>query len=397
MEKNELPTAAILGVFGVIALLLLLGTGLLNPLLERLAKSPTGSGVSPVLRRGGGGLIAFESHRDGNPEIYVMNQDGSFKQNLTDNPANDWGPAWSPDGGRIAFLSQRTGKSQVYVMNVDGSGLIQLTGDDVDANWAGPLSWSPDGSRLVATAYFSRTDNWTQSLLYLVHADGSGIEPLIPTPESSFNDSRPIWSPDGKRIAYLSYRYNTTGLYLVDLDTRSETTLSVSGSFYIPVFDWYPDGTKLAYLSIVRIPQEASENSSQLRAVDVDGKNDILLHSFEKMAEPYSNWLAWSPDGSRLALTADFGTNANGSSPQPQLYHLWADGSGLTPLMSTIAIGGGLSWSPDGDWIAIVSGQGGGSNVYLMNTSEFYLALPDRSVVRFTGSGKDQNPQWQPK
>lgn len=397
MEKNELPTAAILGVFGVIALLLVLGTGLLNPLLERLAKTPTEPGVSPVLTRGGGGLIAFQSDRDGNLEIYVMNQDGSFKENLTDNPANDWGPAWSPDGERIAFLSERTGKSQVYVMNADGNGLEQLTGNDVDANWGGPLSWSPDGSRLVGTAYFSRSGRWTQSLLYLIHADGSGSEPLIPNPESNFNDSNPKWSPDGKHIAYLSYRYTTTGLYLVDLETRKEATLSESDSSFIPVFDWYPNGTKLAYLNIVRIPQGASEISSQLRAVDVDGTNDILLHSFEKMVESYSNWLAWSPDGSRLALTADFGTNANGSSPHPQLYHLWADGSGLVPLISTTAIGGGLSWSPDGNWIAIVSGQGGGSNVYLMDTSEFYQAISDRSVVRFTGSGKDQNPQWQPK
>ena len=50
-----------------------------------------------------GNRIAFESVRDGNGEIYVMDADGSNQTRLTNNPADDWLPAWSPDGSRIAF------------------------------------------------------------------------------------------------------------------------------------------------------------------------------------------------------------------------------------------------------------------------------------------------------
>jgi len=90
--------------------------------------------------------IAFESHRDGNGEIYVMNTDGSGLQNLTNDPSFDIWPAWSPDGTRIAFSSDRDGLDNIYVMNADGSGLRKLTNSH--GNTYGPV-WSPDGSHIA--------------------------------------------------------------------------------------------------------------------------------------------------------------------------------------------------------------------------------------------------------
>ena len=72
---------------------------------------------------GGSGLIAFVSDRDGNQEIYVMNADGSGLTSLTNNAADDYDPAWSPDGRQIAFYSDRDGNWEIYLMNADGSGL----------------------------------------------------------------------------------------------------------------------------------------------------------------------------------------------------------------------------------------------------------------------------------
>jgi TolB protein len=58
-----------------------------------------------------------------------MNADGSDQTNLTNNPAIDLDPRWSPDGSRIAFSSDRDGNSEVYMMNADGSGQTRLTDD----------------------------------------------------------------------------------------------------------------------------------------------------------------------------------------------------------------------------------------------------------------------------
>jgi len=65
--------------------------------------------------------IAFASNREGKFEIYVMNADGSEQTNLTNNPADDEYPSWSPDGNKIAFASKRDGNSEVYIMNVISS------------------------------------------------------------------------------------------------------------------------------------------------------------------------------------------------------------------------------------------------------------------------------------
>src|SRR5205823_1094199 len=73
------------------------------------------------------GKIAFASDRSDNFEIYVMNGDGSELTRLTDNPATDVSPSWSPDGTKIAFVSSRDGNPEIYVMSADGSGQTRLT------------------------------------------------------------------------------------------------------------------------------------------------------------------------------------------------------------------------------------------------------------------------------
>jgi TolB protein len=69
-----------------------------------------------------GSQIAFMTTRDGNVEIYKMNNDGSAQTNLTKNPADDAFPAWSPDDTQIAFTSKRDAANyELYVINADGS------------------------------------------------------------------------------------------------------------------------------------------------------------------------------------------------------------------------------------------------------------------------------------
>ena len=85
------------------------------------------------------GKIAFQSDRGGSYEIYTMNADGTKIDKLTNDPAEDEDPAFSPDGKKIAFESDRSGNSDIYTMNVKGTSLIRLTTDPATtfgADWA---------------------------------------------------------------------------------------------------------------------------------------------------------------------------------------------------------------------------------------------------------------------
>ena len=88
-----------------------------------------------------------------------MRSDGTEVKQLTDNPAGDWYPTWSPDGGSLAFASNRNGNWDIFVMRSDGTEIKQLT-DSPDADLE-PV-WSPDGARL---AFASNRDGFFEVLL----------------------------------------------------------------------------------------------------------------------------------------------------------------------------------------------------------------------------------------
>ena len=135
--------------------------------------------------------IVFTSERDGNPEIYVVNADGSGLKRLTNTPSEDRGPVPSPDGKSILFASNRDGNFELYRMEIAGQKVTRLTKDPADEGFA---SWSPDGSRIAFAS------NREQSFdIYVMNAGGTGVRSLTQDPADEF---APEWSPSGDEIVF---------------------------------------------------------------------------------------------------------------------------------------------------------------------------------------------------
>ena len=145
----------------------------------------------PRLNRGATQVV-FNSTRDGDYEIDVMNLDGSNLRQLTNNTATDYGPAWSPDDSRIVFASDRTGNWDIFSMNQDGSDLRQLT-----SGWTDDVSpvWSPDGTRIA----WIRARNSYKGAVWVMNADGS--DPHRLTQDLLFPEN-PVWSHSGAQVAF---------------------------------------------------------------------------------------------------------------------------------------------------------------------------------------------------
>lgn len=173
-------------------------------------------------------MIAFDSDRDKNLEVYIMGPDGSGQTNLTNNGADDSDPVWSPDGSQIAFVSNREselgGGQFIYVMAADGSNLRQLS-QQPDSKMP---DWSPDDSRIA----FSH-----QGDIYVINVNGSDEKNLTNSPEK---DEQPKFSPDGKRIAWIKGTENDTTIYSMNVDGSDAQAITTVGR--INDIEWTVDG-----------------------------------------------------------------------------------------------------------------------------------------------------------
>ena len=283
-------------------------------------------------------------------ELYVMNADGSGLRRLTRNPELG-GPAWSPDGRKLVFVKrvERSGAAcrpvgrchdEIYVIKADGSGLRRLTRNTLADN--NPV-WSPDGRRIA----FTRDRDRQTVNIYVMNADGSGQQRLSPTVRR-----RPwielAWSPDWKRIAFVASGgpLGRPDIFVMNADGSDvrNVTNTVTTSFDLA---WSPDGRRIAYL-------EGSPGGAPLTVVNADGsgKHPLSGPLMVDLGIP-----SWSPDARTIAFTG-------GS----VLYTVHADGTGLRKLTHGPGWNAEPRWSPDGRRMLFLSSRDGpGTDLYVMN------------------------------
>ncbi len=246
---------------------------------------PTGSTPPSALP----GLIAFESNREGNPQIFVSSDPiGGTANRLSSSGGVDTQPDWSPSGNRIAFTSNRDGNNEIYIMNADGSGLQRLT--DNPANDQFP-SWSPDGQWVAFT-----TDRDGNQEVYKVRLDGSEMQNLSNNPA---NDYQPDWYNHPEllgsidEILFTSDRDGNEEIYVMLPDGSQQVNLTNN-----PANDSFPAGTAIGN----RIAFTSNRQGNQeIFSMNRDGENLLNLTNTP------SNEIApvWSPDGLWLAFVSD--------------------------------------------------------------------------------------------
>ena len=238
------------------------------------------------------GKIAFYSNRGGDFDIYVMNPDGSDVSQLTNNPADEYLPLWSPDGTRITF-GRCMGTCDVVVINADGSGETVVTNDGF------PGAWSPDGNRIA----FGRSDG-----IFVVNVDGSG---LVRVADPQFVTG---WSPDGRQLLLGNDGDGDFEIFALNLDGSGVTQLT-NNSANDGSGRWSPDGTRIAFSS--------NRDGPDLDIFVMRANGDSVKQLTQNGVGDDSP--GWSPDGTRIAFNSD-------RDGDEEIYAMNADGSGLTQL-----------------------------------------------------------------
>jgi Tol biopolymer transport system component len=248
------------------------------------------------------GRIAFESNRDGDPEIYVFNTADLSLSRLTISPGLDTQATWSPDGTQVAFVTDRDGNFEVYVMNADGSDVVNFTRNPAADTYP---AWSNDGEWIAFTS-----DRDGNQEVYIARPDGSDLANVTNNPA---NDYQPSWAASGfsllrqQYVAFTTDRDGHQEIYKVQL-TGTQTNLTNSpAQDYQPAYA--PDGGRLLFTS-------NRDGNQEIYRMRDDGTDQVNLSN-----NPAQDFFpAWSPDGQWVAFTTDRDGN-------PEIYVMKSDGT----------------------------------------------------------------------
>jgi len=319
-------------------------------------------------------------------------------------------PSRGKHNGKIVFISDRHYKGlSVWSMNPDGSSPTRLTDDtsrgkklpDFSPVYDSHPVWSPDGKKI---AFISNRDYHFS--LYVMNADGSNSHLVT---DKVLELGEPAWSPDGARVAFSAGKRGTFGfdkpvsdIYLINIDGSELTQLTRnSGMNGSP--NWSPDGKQIAFVS--------SRNSfpqSKIWLMNADGSNQRLLPNPQNTtsAGVLGGQPVWSPDGTKILFS---GYRICGGAAALGLFVVNADGGNSRLLTNDQTSCGGYAsprWSPDGTKIlaGFAPQQKGilepGPQIVVMNADGSHqINISNRGKYVFN-SGKstftDVQADWQP-
>ena len=311
--------------------------------------------------------IIFISNRDGNEQIYKMDEYGNNLSRLTNNDRrkqNYFSTYFSNDGNKIVYnnLGSFEGVEDIYIINTDGTNETKLTNNNVDNEGYNfnPM-FSYDGTKI----FFGSNRNGCCDL-FMMDVDGNNQTNLTNDTEF-YSNYRFSLSPDGSVIVY-TWNVETTKLHVgigsININDNTQTQLSNDGG-HSPQFS--PDGSKIVFVK-----------DSEIYIMNSDGSNHINLTDDNPIDNSQDEEPQFSPDGSKILFISYHRIDNRWG-----IYIMDSDGNNQTRL--TFNEGLHPQFSPDGSKIVYVSD----GRIYIMN-------VDGSNQTKLTQSGEDGFPQFQP-
>ena len=266
---------------------------------SNLAWSPDGSQIAFTMD-----LHWTEPGQPQQDDIFVMNADGSRQRNLTQHPALDGGPSWSPDGKLLTFTSNRHGNRwEIYVMDIATRKVRQLTDTAGESRGATSSAWSPDGRKILY-----RRDQFGHQL-YAMNIDGRNDKPLLQKPRRPLGDGFLFsgfasWSPDGAHILYNEMEHGVNSkrvanrVIIVNKQGRNLKVLDTPKKWFIDKVCWADDGRAVLFAAVANGFVKNTDIFKVYKYRLSDGRITNLTD------HPSDNWgMAWTPHES-LSVSA---------------------------------------------------------------------------------------------
>jgi Tol biopolymer transport system component len=200
---------------------------------------------------------------------------------------------------------------------------------------------------------------------------GAGAAPARVSATRFVGNDAPSWSPDGKRIAFTSFRHGRGDIYVVNADGSGEQRLTTNPA-HDDLATWSPDGSRIAFSSL-------RDGNFEIYVMNADGTGQTRLTT-----DPEDDFSpSWSPDGRRIAFRSNRDSNG-------EIYVMNVDGTGQTRLTFNTASDHSPAWGPNGQIAFVSTRQGNG--IYVMNDD----GTDVRRVTTFAPNRNEYRPNWSP-